>query len=255
MKAHKIWIDAGHGNKDPGAVGLNNRREADDNLRLAMLVEPLLRARGFGTGMTRTANNFTTSRVTAAMNANADIYLSLHRNDNKGESGHGYETITKENFSSADNALAQAVHRRMVEAGIQRDRGIKRINLSTLTSLPARIAGCTLEVGFMRNQRDNELFDQNLQRYARAIVQGVCDVYGAPIPEFTTIDAKLIMRHVAKIEPLNIEQIKRYDFDGNGVLTANHALRILRIIAGLDPKGSAGPVIFKGGDEVLIAAA
>ncbi|MDR2558878.1 MAG: N-acetylmuramoyl-L-alanine amidase [Oscillospiraceae bacterium] len=58
MKAHKIWIDAGHGNNDPGAVGLSNRREADDNLRLSLAIRDLLVARGHEVGMTRTANAF-----------------------------------------------------------------------------------------------------------------------------------------------------------------------------------------------------
>jgi N-acetylmuramoyl-L-alanine amidase len=255
MTVEKIWIDAGHGNKDSGAV-FGKRLEAEDNLMLARAVEPLFRARGFETGMTRTANNFAGSRVTAAVNFGADIYLSLHRNDDKNKQGAGYETLTKENFSAADNALAQAVHRRMVEAGVQRDREVKRKNLQTLAALPAKMAACTLEVGFIHNARDNQLFDEQLQRYALAIVQGVIDVYGAPKTPyiFTTTDAVKILRHVAGVETLRFDEIRLYDFNGDGVITTAHARRILRIAAGLDPD-AAPKLAFSVGDRVRIAAA
>jgi N-acetylmuramoyl-L-alanine amidase len=257
MTVEKIWIDAGHGNKDAGAV-FGKRLEAEDNLKLARAVEPFFRARGFETGMTRTANDFKGSRVTAAVNFGADLYLSLHRNDDENKQGAGYETLTKVSFSAADNALAQAVHRRMVEAGVQRNRGVKRKNLQTLAALPAKMAACTLEVGFIHNARDNQLFDKQLQQYARAIVQGVIDVYGAPLPEsaphkFTTKDAAKILRHVAGLEALSFEETKLYNFGGNGEITTANARRVLRIIAGLDPD-AAPKITFGVGDRVTIAA-
>ncbi|MCL2698037.1 MAG: N-acetylmuramoyl-L-alanine amidase [Oscillospiraceae bacterium] len=235
----RVWIDAGHGNSDPGAVN-GERREADDNLRLAKTVKAVLEKRGFITGMTRTSNSFTTGRVQAAAEFKADVYLSLHRNDNEGTSGNGYETITKEKYSKADNTLAQAIHNRIIAAGVQRDRGIKRINLQTLTAIPVSMAACTMEFGFIRDSRDNELFDQNMQRYAEAVAGGVIDIYGAPVTpyEYKTQDALDILRHIAGISVLAPERVKLFDFDKTGVLTTADALRVLQIAAGLNPDGA-----------------
>jgi N-acetylmuramoyl-L-alanine amidase len=232
MKPKRIFVDPGHGNSDPGAVH-GSRREADDNLRLALSVETLLRARGFETGMTRTSNDFKTSRVTAAVQFGADLYLSLHRNDDEKKQGIGYETVTKIGFSKADNALSEAIHKRMVEVGVQRDREIKRINLQTLTALPAKTAACTLEVGFIHNTRDNQLFDENLQAYAQAIVQGVIDIYGAPFPALTSQDAIAVLRAEAGLEKLLPKQAARLDINRDGRVTSADALAILQIVAGL----------------------
>ena len=42
----KIWLDAGHGGSDPGAMN-GDRHEADDNLRVTLAVGEKLEAAGF----------------------------------------------------------------------------------------------------------------------------------------------------------------------------------------------------------------
>jgi N-acetylmuramoyl-L-alanine amidase len=175
----KIYIDAGHGNQDPGAVGLNGRREADDNLRLATAVNQILLNLGFTTKMTRTANNFKSiNRAVEANNWGADLLLSIHRNAFADPTAHGYETFTKVSFSAGDDRIAQAVHRRVVAAGVQRDRGVKRQNFGLLTS--AKMPAILAEYNFVTNARDNELFDRNINAYAEATAQAIVEVYGRP---------------------------------------------------------------------------
>jgi hypothetical protein len=50
---------------------------------------------------------------------------------------------------------------------------------------------------------------------------------------YTTADALNILRHVAGITALTAEQIKLYDFDGNGNITTANALHVLKVIAGI----------------------
>jgi N-acetylmuramoyl-L-alanine amidase len=194
MRTPKIWIDAGHGNNDPGALAVDGRRrESDDNLRLALLIDERLKRAGYETRMTRTANNFTNNgRSTAANSWNADAYISIHRNSaqvhrngiaQKNPDGsamldttaHGFETFTKTNFTAADELLAQRVHSAVVKAGVQRDRGVKRHNFGSLVD--ARMPAILVEFGFMPNTRDNQLFDQNINAYADAVVSAICSIY------------------------------------------------------------------------------
>jgi N-acetylmuramoyl-L-alanine amidase len=182
----RIWIDAGHGNSDPGAVGVGGRREADDNLRLALIVERLLSAADFTTAMTRTTNNFTPiNRAAAANEWGADLLLSLHRNAFRDPTANGAETWTVRQFTARTDAIAQSVQRLIVEASGWRNRGVKRgspsgndFGLLAAARMPAIIA----ESGFVTNVRDNQIFDNNIDTVAAAIVNAIIEVYGRPVP-------------------------------------------------------------------------
>lgn len=53
--AYKIVLDAGHGGEDPGAV-YKDRKEKDDNLKLALAVGRILEDNGVDVVYTRTTD-------------------------------------------------------------------------------------------------------------------------------------------------------------------------------------------------------
>lgn len=187
----KIYVDAGHGSTtngkyDPGAV-YKTRIEADDNLRIASAISAALQKAGFSTKMSRTGKNQTVNRVSDANNWGADAFISCHRNSAAipgsnprqiDTSANGWEIYTKEKYTDGDNKLAQAINRHVIAAGVQRVRGggVKRNTYATLASLkmPAVLA----EWGFIGNTTDNQLFDQNLNAYANAVVKALEEIYG-----------------------------------------------------------------------------
>ncbi|HIP53967.1 MAG TPA: N-acetylmuramoyl-L-alanine amidase [Sulfurimonas autotrophica] len=77
-----IVIDAGHGGKDPGAVGYRNYREKVVVLSIAKKLRDILRRRGFKVYMTRESDRFIKlrDRTKYANRKNADIFISLHAN-------------------------------------------------------------------------------------------------------------------------------------------------------------------------------
>lgn len=77
-----IVIDAGHGGKDPGAVGYRNYREKVVVLSIAKELRDILRRRGFKVYMTRESDRFIKlrDRTKYANRKNADIFISLHAN-------------------------------------------------------------------------------------------------------------------------------------------------------------------------------
>jgi N-acetylmuramoyl-L-alanine amidase len=74
-----VVIDAGHGGRDPGALGAN-AREKDITLAAAKTLRTRLEARGYRVVLTRDSDVSVAleNRVQIARNADADLFISLH---------------------------------------------------------------------------------------------------------------------------------------------------------------------------------
>jgi N-acetylmuramoyl-L-alanine amidase len=90
-KQIKVWVDAGHGGKETGAV-YNGLIEKNINLVVALELERLLMLRGFQVGMTRKEDSeiSLTQRCNMANDWKANYFLSVHHNAGGGD---GYEAI------------------------------------------------------------------------------------------------------------------------------------------------------------------
>lgn len=174
-----IAIDAGHGGWDNGATW-NGRLEKDDNLRLAREVREQLLGQGINVLMTRDSDVYVSlvDRVATANAADADLFVSLHRNSyieptpqSKGIGNFIYLTAQWETSGRA----AQYVLDRVVDVGAQSNWGVQRGNYYVLrrTIMPSML----LEMGFIINDIDNQLFDKHLKDYAVAITKGIMQYF------------------------------------------------------------------------------
>lgn len=77
-----IVIDAGHGGKDPGAIGYRKYREKVVVLSIAKDLKKILKSRGYKVYMTRDGDYFIKlrNRTKFANRKNADIFISIHAN-------------------------------------------------------------------------------------------------------------------------------------------------------------------------------
>lgn len=89
-----IVIDAGHGGRDPGAIGVGGLREKDVTLRLARSVGEKLAARGFTIVYTRQDDRTIglEERTAIAESVGGDLFVSLHANAAPRRSVAGIET-------------------------------------------------------------------------------------------------------------------------------------------------------------------
>ncbi len=80
--AKVIVIDAGHGGKDPGAVGYKKYREKIVVMQIAQKLKKILKSRGYKVYMTRDKDKFIklSKRTAYANKKNADIFISIHAN-------------------------------------------------------------------------------------------------------------------------------------------------------------------------------
>lgn len=173
----KIWIDAGHGGKDPGATG-NSLVEKNWALTIAKQLETELVSAGFEVGMTRTNDTFLelSERAKRANSFKADLFLSIHFNAGGGK---GYEDYIYTSVPARTKTIQKVIHKnimaKVTKHGI-RDRGMKKANFAVLreTAMDAVL----LEAGFCDSTDAAILKLNTYQRdYCLGIVAGLKEIF------------------------------------------------------------------------------
>lgn len=126
----KVWIDAGHGGKDPGAVA-NGIQEKDIALKVSLGIKARLEAayEDVQVLLSRSTDVFLElrDRTAKANAAGADILVSIHCNAGGGKGG--FETFRYTSASQSSIKLQDTLHNAiMAKLGLI-DRGQKAQNL------------------------------------------------------------------------------------------------------------------------------
>lgn len=181
--ATKIVVDAGHnGLTDPGAV-YEGRLESDDTLRLAMAVGNILARNGYDVVYTRTGDlaQSVTQKAQLANDADADLFISLHRNMGTYPGQYdGVQTLVYD-LGGEKLIMAEAVNENLEALGFRNINVEARPNLAVLrrTEMPSIL----VEVGFIDSEKDNQLFDSRFNEIAQAIADGVMDTLDATLAD------------------------------------------------------------------------
>ena len=221
-----IVLDPGHGGHDSGAVN-GARQEKTDNLNLALAVQRRLQQAEQRVVMTRSTDVFIplAERSAISNRNNADIFVSIHRNAFDNPAANGYETFVRPNPRPLDTQYAQNVHNEIINVGGFTNRGVKQGNFTVLTSTTA--PAMLLEMGFITNARDNQLFDQNFDAYADAITRGILQSIGVTAPPVT---------------PPTPPPVTPPPITGNAAIAAMQRTLNERYNAGLVVDGMCGPL-------------
>ncbi|MDD7319286.1 MAG: N-acetylmuramoyl-L-alanine amidase [Prevotellaceae bacterium] len=178
----KIWIDAGHGGKDPGAVG-GGLKEKDIALSVALKVGKILKNRGLNVDYTRTTDVFLpiskregTTRMDKANKANADIFVSIHCNSAANTSAQGLEVFSYPT-SNKGTKLSEAIYNNVKSKGLYTKlRGTKKANFAVLRE--TRAVAALIELAFISNAEDRKLLINKQNEFAEAIANGICEYLG-----------------------------------------------------------------------------
>lgn len=169
-----IFIDPGHGGKDPGAIGLNGIQEKDVILPISQYVASYLEQQGMQVIMARNADYFVSlqGRTDMANRANADLFVSIHANS-MGASRPDVSGL--EVYYFGDRGLSDAIHRSIVRSVEVRDRGVRRARFYVLRH--SRMPSTLVEVGFVTGYDDaDKLINPSYQQQmAQAIARGILD--------------------------------------------------------------------------------
>jgi len=200
-----IVIDAGHGGKDPGAVGIDTKvTEKEIVLDIAGKLQKLLEEEGYKTIMTREDDTFVDlyKRAAIANEAGADIFLSIHINASTSRSVSGIETlyypsstsssgevdlydvsagttsISKLKPSTDGKGLARTLQDVLIAEMKTANRGIvERPKLVVLNQ--TKMTASLVELGFISNSNEETLLrtDEYRQRLADALLKGIKEYF------------------------------------------------------------------------------
>ncbi|MBQ0041598.1 MAG: N-acetylmuramoyl-L-alanine amidase [Clostridiales bacterium] len=171
-----IFIDAGHGGVDGGSK-VGKRLEKEDTLALSLAVRDELESLGFKVCMSRTGDEDVDreERGKIANKKNAQLFLSIHRN--QASEGEGVEVYIPSKNDKESRMLGTNVINALAEQGFTK----RSVRVGTLitekddyveNSVPT-MPSSLVEVGFMQNKHDNQLFDGNLENNAKAIALAI----------------------------------------------------------------------------------
>jgi len=202
-----ICVDAGHGissveREEPIAPGSEktksafvagttgkNQTEEQLNLRLALLLEKVLKEYGATVHMTRTTHETTLSnidRAELANSVNADICVKIHADGAGVSSVHGISMLVPSN----ENLKNESVCNESKKAGekvldwVIRETGAKNngvIKRSDLTGFNwSKVPVILIETGFMTNPEEDALLetDEYCGKLVTGIVNGLLEYFG-----------------------------------------------------------------------------
>lgn len=190
-----IFLDAGHGGYDPGAVYFGTS-EKTLNLQMQTLVKSKLEAQGYTVVTTRTDDSFTDllPRSEKANNSLSDLFVSLHFNASTSSQASGIETYYYEYYEeypsrineifhndperlSRSSVLAEAIQAATTAKTGAKNNGVLRNTFAVLreTTAPAVL----VELGYMSNASEfQNISNVNYQeKLAQGIVSGILSYY------------------------------------------------------------------------------
>ncbi|MBO8138122.1 MAG: SH3 domain-containing protein [Desulfotomaculum sp.] len=179
-----IFIDPGHGGKDPGAPGYSRRIWEDEiNLDIALKLAAILKQQGAKVELSRYSDRTVDlyQRPMLANRANADIFVSIHSNANPNPAIRGTSTYYYAPYSKPElyeqladrRRLAQCIQTEMVNCLKLQDKGIRQANFAVLRA--AAMPSVLVETAYMSNPQEEKLLsDSNFrQKVAEAIARGI----------------------------------------------------------------------------------
>ena len=169
-----IYIDPGHGGKDPGTI-YKNIYEKDINLEICKKLQTILEEDGAIVYLTRyddydlSKNNAGSrkksdlnNRAKIINNSGADLYISIHLNSISSSTWSGaqvfYDDINEENL-----VLAHLMQNQLKE-DLKTTREVKEIK-TMLMNRKITIPGILIEAGFLSNPNDRYLLQKADYQY------------------------------------------------------------------------------------------
>ena len=187
LEGKKIYLDAGHGGKDPGAY-YKDIYEEDINLKIVLKLKDKIESMGGIVYLTRN-DDYDLSNLNAKLrkrsdlanrakminDSDADIYLSIHLNSSVHTSWKGaqvfYDDINKENEEIAE------IFQKQFNKRLNSDKKIKEIsNLYMYKNIKKK--GLLLELGFISNPIErNKLLNEKYQdKIVNTIIESLIEI-------------------------------------------------------------------------------
>lgn len=186
-----VVIDIGHGGKDSGSIGHENKPdqlyEKDVNLKAGLRLNEYLKSAGVSTYMIRETDVYYTllERAGKANDLGATLFVSVHNNSNESATPHGTEVLYNSKVNAEGKSemelygiesknIAKNVQDEMVKNLGTHNRGIKSspgMAVLNKTSMPAII----VEGAFLSNENNFAMMKDPgyADKYALSVAKGI----------------------------------------------------------------------------------
>ena len=222
---YKVFIDAGHGGTDPGALGYGYR-ESDLNLQVAKKVESKLKSKGIDVKMSRNSDIFysLSERAEMANDYGADAFVSIHQNSAEAKSANGIETYYNRK-KEEDRPLSNDIQKQVISQTGANNRGVKNAEFTVLVK--SKMISALVECGFITNELEvKKLSDSSYQdKLATGIANGIEEYLKSNvIIEESQITAT---GKVVNSDTLNVRKGPSISFDIIGTLSGGDKVKII----------------------------
>lgn len=182
-----IIIDAGHGGKDPGKVGIHNELEKDINLSISFKLKDMLVDNGFSVIMTRTddsglygpddknkKNSDLRKRVELINNSDAILVVSIHQNSFIANDQKGAQVFYHES-SSISKGVAKSIQDAIKTYHDKDNKRVEKSNKSYYMLKKTIKPIVIVECGFLSNEYDARklVMPKYQESIAKAINNGI----------------------------------------------------------------------------------
>jgi len=179
-----IYIDVGHGGKDPGAI-VGELKEADLNLEISFKLQEMLERQGAVVYLTRygdydlSSNNVTlrkrsdlTNRAKIINSSDCDMYISIHLNADTSNNWKGAQVFY--NNKNNENVKIAKILQNQLKEDLNTNREYKKLTNQYMYKLIS-VKGVLAEVGFITNPNERYLLKQQEYQYkiADSLTKGI----------------------------------------------------------------------------------
>ena len=222
---YKVFIDAGHGGTDPGALGYGYR-ESDLNLQVAKKVESKLKSKGIDVKMSRSSDIFysLSERAEMANDYGADAFVSIHQNSAEAKSANGIETYYNRK-KEEDRPLSNDIQKQVISQTGANNRGVKNAEFTVLVK--SKMISALVECGFITNELEvKKLSDSSYQdKLATGMANGIEEYLKSNvIIEESQITAT---GKVVNADRLNVRKGPSISFDIIGKLSGGDKVKVI----------------------------
>lgn len=182
-----IYLDAGHGGVDPGAI-YKELKESNINLNFSKVLGNKLERLGaivlyirdgdydLSSSKTRRKKSDLSNRIKAINDSNADLYLSIHVNSDNNSNWHGAQVFYSDKNDN-NIMLAEEISKALKKENVSK-RKVAKINDIYMYDR-VNSPGILLEVGFISNYTDrkNMQNESYINDFSNVIIKGIFEYF------------------------------------------------------------------------------
>lgn len=180
-KQFMVVVDPGHGGIDAGKTGVNNAKEKDINLKIALVIKKQLNEKGVSAILTRTTDERLAetqlkdlqARTKMINEAGPVLAVSIHQNSYGEESVHGAQVFYYGKSEEGEKAaeMLQTSLNKLQPGNTKKIKSNETYYILKNTEVPTVIAEC----GFLSNYAEAEKLTQKeyQEKIAGAVTEGI----------------------------------------------------------------------------------